>query len=61
MKVFEILDETEIPEELLSAVKWYGEGKYKIQTKTCIGWVDVESPEFRCGCEYRIAEAYVHE
>ena len=57
MKVFEITDETKIPEELLIAVKGYGEGKYKIQTKTCIGWVDVESPDFIRDCKYKIVEA----
>ena len=55
-KVFEIEDESKIPEELISAVKGYAKGRYKIQTKTCIGWLDVEGPEFRVGCLYRILE-----
>ena len=58
-KIFEITDESSIPEELLEAVESYAEGKYRIQTKTCIGWLDVESPEFRCGCKYKIVEIQV--
>jgi hypothetical protein len=47
---YEIEDESIIPAELLCAVE---SGK-TIQIESCIGWLDLDNPEFRCMNVYRV-------
>jgi hypothetical protein len=46
MKTFIIEDEDSIPAELLNAKV--------VECKTCIGWIETDSREFRCDVEYRV-------
>ena len=50
MNDFTIEDEDNIPADLQKAI----DNNYGIQVKTCIGWIDAEGSELRCGNTYRV-------
>ena len=49
---YEIEDESKIPLELTKAV----DDGMIVQIHSCIGWIDCDNPEFRCGNIYRVKE-----
>ena len=48
--IFTIEDEDNIHPDLQKAI----DNNYSIQLKSCIGWIEVDEPELRCGNTYRV-------
>ena len=48
--IYKIVDENNLPQELLDAV----EAGAAVYCESCIGWIKIDEPDFRCGLEYKV-------